>query len=103
MTENSRRPFVARTVRMLSPLIIVGWLAVTLILTLASVGGDWSAAIPSLERVAEKNAVSLMPKDAPSAQAMKRIGHNFGESDSDSSAMIVLEAQEPLGDEAHRY
>nr|MDT0523447.1 MMPL family transporter [Streptomyces sp. DSM 41633] len=34
---------------------------------------------------------------------MKRIGHNFGESDSDSSAMIVLEGQEPLGDEAHRY
>ncbi|MGA5535139.1 RND family transporter [Mycolicibacterium nivoides] len=103
MTENTRRPFIARTVRTLSPLIIVGWLAVTLILTLASVGGDWSAAIPSLERVAEKNAVSLMPKDAPSAQAMKRIGHNFGESDSDSSAMIVLEGQEPLGDEAHRY
>ncbi|MCP3811390.1 MMPL family transporter, partial [Mycobacteriaceae bacterium Msp059] len=103
MTEKTRRPFIARTVRMLSPLIIVGWLAVTLILTLASVGGDWSAAIPSLERVAEKNAVSLMPKDAPSAQAMKRIGHNFGESDSDSSAMIVLEGQEPLGDEAHRY
>lgn len=48
MTENSRPPFVARTVRKLSPLIIVGWLAVTLILTLASVGGDWKAAIPSL-------------------------------------------------------
>lgn len=47
MTENSRPPFVARTVRKLSPLIIVGWLAVTLILTLASVGGDWKAAIPS--------------------------------------------------------
>ncbi|CDP87218.1 putative membrane protein MmpL [Mycolicibacterium farcinogenes] len=103
MTENSRPPFFARTVRKLSPLIIVGWLAVTLILTLASVGGDWSAAIPSLERVAEKNAVSLMPKDAPSALAMKRIGHNFGESDSDSSAMIVLEGQQPLGDDAHRY
>ena len=103
MTENPRRPFIARTVRRLSPLIIVGWVALTLILTLASVRGDWSAAIPALERVAEKNAVSLMPKDAPSALAMKRIGHNFEESDSDSSAMIVLEGQQPLDDDTRRY
>ncbi|MDH6195671.1 RND superfamily putative drug exporter [Mycobacterium frederiksbergense] len=103
MTENSRPPFIARTVRRYSPVIIVGWLTLVLVLTLASVGGDWSAAIPSLERVAEKNSVSLMPADAPSAQAMKRVGHNFEESDSDSFAMIVLEGQQPLGDDAHQY
>ena len=34
---------------------------------------------------------------------MKRIGQVFKESDSDSSAMIVLEGEQPLGDDAHRY
>ncbi len=34
-------------------------------------------------------------------QAMMRMGKDFKESDSDSSAMIVLEGQQPLGDDAH--
>ncbi|MDV3128647.1 RND family transporter [Mycobacterium sp. 21AC1] len=102
-TEQSRPPFIARTIRRLSPLIVVGWLAVILVTTLASVGGDWSSAIPALEKVAEKNSVSLMPQDAPSAQAITRMGKVFEESDSDSSAMIVLEGQEQLGEDAHQY
>ena len=36
-------------------------------------------------------------------QAMKHIGRVFKESDSDASAMIVFEGEQPLGDEAHRY
>ena len=36
-------------------------------------------------------------------QAMKHMGQVFKESDSDSSAMIVLEGQQPLGDDAHQY
>ena len=44
-----------------------------------------------------------MPKDAPSVQAMTHMGKVFKESDSDSSAMIVLEGQQPLGDDAHQY
>ena len=36
-------------------------------------------------------------------QAMTRMGKDFEESDSDSFAMIVLEGQQPLGDDAHRY
>lgn len=102
-TEKARRPFFARAVRTLSPFIIVGWLAVILVTTLAAVGGDWSAAIPALERVGEKNSVSLMPQDAPSAKAMKHMGQKFEESDSDSFAMIVLEGQEPLGPDALDY
>ena len=38
-----------------------------------------------------------------SVQAMKRMGKNFKESDSDSFAMIVLEGQQPLGEDAHTY
>jgi len=101
--EHPRPPFIARTIRRFSLLIILAWLLLTVISTLAAVGGKWSAAIPSLERVAEKHSVSLMPKDAPSVQAMRRIGQDFKESNSDSSAMIVLEGQQPLGEDAQRY
>ena len=59
--------------------------------------------VPQLETVAEAHNVSLSPQDAPSLQASKHIGQKFEEFDSDSSAMIVLEGQEPLGADAHRY
>ncbi len=57
----------------------------------------------SLEKVAQAHNVSLSPHDAPSLQASKRIGKVFGEFDSDSAAMIVLEGDRPLGAEAHHY
>ena len=47
--------------------------------------------------------MSMSPQDAPSVIAMKRVGHVFQEFDSDSSAMIVLEGDQPLGDEAHKF
>ncbi|MFN8042516.1 MAG: RND family transporter [Mycobacterium sp.] len=102
-TEQTRRPFVARTVRKFGSLIIVGWLVVIVLATLASVDWSWKSAIPALEHVAEKNSVSLIPNDAPAGIAMKRMGKLFGESDSDSSAMIVLEGQQPLGDDTRDY
>ena len=43
-------------------------------------------------------AAALAPDDAPSLQAMERIGKTFQEFDSNSSAMIVLEGDQPLGD-----
>jgi uncharacterized membrane protein YdfJ with MMPL/SSD domain len=45
----------------------------------------------------------VCPNDAPSIKAMKRMGEDFKESNSDSVAMIVLEGQQPLGDDAHQY
>src|SRR5262249_34294304 len=35
--------------------------------------------------------------------AMQRMGKVFGEFDSDSAAMILLEGDKPLGDDAHRF
>jgi RND superfamily putative drug exporter len=102
-TERSRPPFIARTIRRFSRFIIVAWLILILLSTLAAVGWNLASAIPSLERVAEKHSVSLMPADAPSVQAMTRIGKDFKESNSDSSAMIVLEGQQPLGEDAQQY
>src|SRR5246500_2353851 len=93
-TERPRIPFIARTIRRLSLLVILAWAALTLIVTFA---------VPSLERVGQEHSVPMSPKDAPSVQAMMRMGKDFKESDSDSFAMIVLEGQQPLGDDAHKY
>src|SRR5246500_327853 len=93
-TERPRIPFIARTIRRLSLLVILAWAALTLIVTFA---------VPSLERVGQEHSVPMSPKDAPSVQAMMRMGKDFKESDSDSFAMIVLEGQQPLGDDAHQY
>jgi putative drug exporter of the RND superfamily len=93
-TERPRGPLLARTIRRLSVFIILAWVALTLIVTLA---------IPSLEHVGEEHSVPLSPQDAPSVQAMKRMGKDFKESDSDSFAMVVLEGQQQLGDDAHTY
>src|SRR6201993_2990189 len=93
-TERPQPPFIARTMRRFSLFIILAWVALILIVTLT---------VPSLEHVGQQHSVSLSPEDAPSVQAMVRIGKDFKESDSDSFAMIVLEGQQPLGDDAHTY
>jgi uncharacterized membrane protein YdfJ with MMPL/SSD domain len=45
----------------------------------------------------------MSPQDAPAMIAAKRIGARFHESNSDSITMIVLENDNPLGEQAHRY
>ena len=92
--EQTKPPFIARTIHRFSVPIILAWLAITVIV---------SVGVPSLEQVEKERSVSLSPKDAPSIKAMKRMGKDFKESDSDSVAMIVLEGQQPLGDNAHNY
>ena len=101
--EPPRPPVVARILRRLSVFVILAWVALILVLTLASVDGSWRSVIPALEKVGREHSVSVMPADAPSAQAMTRMGRVFKESNSDSSAMIVLEGQQPLGEDAHDY
>lgn len=93
-TENSPPSFIARFIRRFALFILLAWVSLTLVLTFA---------VPSLERVERDASVALIPKDSPSAQALARIGRDFQESDSDSSAMIVLEGEDPLGPDAHAY
>ncbi len=62
--------------------------------------------VPPLEQVEHEHSVSLNPPDAPSLIAAKRATEDFeqsGQSGSGSLAMIVLEGQQPLGDDAHKY
>ena len=74
--------------------IIVGWIAVVALLNLV---------VPQLEVVGQMRSVSMSPEEAPSVIAMMRTGQVFEEFESDSSAMIVLEGEQPLGDDAHRF
>jgi RND superfamily putative drug exporter len=93
-TVHSRPRLTARVIRRFSLVVILAWVALTLLVTFA---------VPSLEHVGQEHSVSLSPPDAPSVQAMARMGKDFKESDSDSFAMIVLEGQHPLGDDTRKY
>ena len=88
------RPLIPRAIAVLAVPIILFWIGLTV----------WvNTAAPPLEVVGEQHAAPLAPEDAPSLIAMKRMGANFAEFDSNSTVMIVLEGQSPLGEDAHRY
>ena len=67
------------------------------------VAGLTNALVPQLEAVGEEHNVALSSPDSPSLQAFQRIGKVFQEFDSDSAAMVVLEGDQPLGADAHKY
>jgi putative drug exporter of the RND superfamily len=90
----AKRPVIAHTIRPLAVPIILVWVFITVLVNVL---------VPQLEVVGEEHSAPMVPADAPSMEAMKRTGHNFREYDSNSSVMIVLEGQKPLGDDAHRY
>ncbi|MUL83718.1 MULTISPECIES: RND family transporter [unclassified Mycolicibacterium] len=93
---DSRAPHtgVARWIRRFAIPVIIGWIALI---------GFLNATVPQLEVVGQMRSVSMSPAEAPSVIAMKRVGKVFDEFHSDSSAMIVLEAENKLGDDAHRF
>jgi RND superfamily putative drug exporter len=93
-TTHSAQPFIARNIRRFSVVIILGWLAIVIGLTLF---------VPPLEKVEAEHLVSLTPTDAPSIQALNRLNDDFKSPFSGAAAMIVLEGQQPLGDDAHKY
>ncbi|HZA12293.1 MMPL family transporter [Mycobacterium sp.] len=92
--NTEKRPFIARTIRLLCVPIILGWLAVTIVVNVVA---------PQLEEVGAEHSVAMTAKDAPSTIAMMRIGKNFQQFDSDTTAMVLLEGQDKLGDDAHRF
>ena len=92
--KHAAPPRAARIIYRFSVPIILAWVAVAIILSIG---------VPSLEQVEKEHSLSLNPTDAPSFKAATRMGQDFNEANSDSVAMIVLEGQQPLGDDAHRY
>ena len=89
-----RRGGIPRIIRTLAVPIILGWIALMVVL---------NTIVPQLETVGQLRAVSMSPDNAPSMIAMKRVGAVFEEFKSDSSAMIVLEGDQPLGEPAHDF
>jgi putative drug exporter of the RND superfamily len=93
-TRHEKRPVIAHSLRILSVPIILFWIVV-------AVGVNVLA--PQLEVVGEQHSAPMAPEDAPSMVAMKRMGANFKEFNSNSTIMIVVEGQKPLGPDAHAY
>ena len=89
-----KKSVAARMIRTLAVPIILAWIALIAFLNIS---------VPQLEEVGQMQAVSMSPDAAPSMIAMKRIGQVFEEGNSDSSGMIVLEGEEPLGEAAHAF
>ncbi|MGB8404595.1 MAG: RND family transporter [Mycobacterium sp.] len=89
-----KRPFFARTVRLLAIPIIVFWalLAVTT-----------NTFVPKIEDVSQELAGPMVPTYAPSQVAMLTIGHVFHESTSTSLTMLVLEADRGLSEQDREY
>ncbi|MGD9619056.1 MAG: RND family transporter [Mycolicibacterium sp.] len=92
--ESADPPVIPRIIRVCSVPIILAWVVLAAVVNVIA---------PQLEAVSEENAAPMVPMDAPSMEAMLRIGHNFGEFSSNSTVMIVLEGDQPLGDSAHEY
>jgi RND superfamily putative drug exporter len=81
----------------------IRWLCVPIVLFWVAVAALTNVLVPQLEAVGEEHNVALSSPDSPSLQAFQRIGKVFHEFDSDSAAMVVLEGDQPLGADAHRY
>ncbi|GFG97063.1 MMPL/RND family transporter [Mycobacterium timonense] len=92
--DQQPRSFVPRTIRRLALPILLFWVGLAALTNIA---------VPQLEDVGKTHNVALNSPDAPSLKAIKRIGEKFHEFDTDSSAMIVLEGDKPLGADAHRF
>jgi RND superfamily putative drug exporter len=93
-TRHHRRPLFAHSLRIFAVPIILIWIAIAVVLNVIA---------PQLEVVGELHAAPMAPEDAPSMIAMKRMGANFKEFDSNSTVMVVVEGQQPLGPDAHKY
>ncbi len=87
-------PILPRLIRRFAVVIVLLWLGFTAFVNLA---------VPQLEVVGKAHSVSMSPSDAASIQAIKRVGQVFGEFDSDNAVTIVLEGDQPLGGDAHRF
>ncbi len=94
IAKHAARPAIPRIIRTFAVPIILGWIALIALLNIV---------VPQLDVVGKMRSVSMSPDDAQSVIATKRVGEVFGEYKSNSSVMIVLEGQNPLGGEAHAY
>jgi putative drug exporter of the RND superfamily len=94
VAKHAARPTIPRLIRKFAVPVILGWIVLIALLNVI---------VPQLEVVGKMRSVSMSPNDAQSVIATKHMGAVFHEFKSNSSVMIVLEGQQPLGAEAHAY
>ena len=92
--HSARRPRVPRIIHSIAVPILLFWVALAALPNIL---------VPQLEEVGRLHNVGLSSPEAASYQSFKHIGKVFHEFDTDSSAMIVLEGDKPLGADAHKY
>jgi putative drug exporter of the RND superfamily len=92
--QQENRAFLPHLIRILALPIVLFWIVVAVLVNVLT---------PQLEVVGELHSAPMAPEDAPSMIAMKRMGANFKEFNSNSTIMIVVEGQKPLGPDAHAY
>jgi RND superfamily putative drug exporter len=94
IAKHAVRPAIPRFIRRFAVPIMLAWIAIIALLNVI---------VPQLDIVGQMRSVSMSPDDAQSVIATKHVGEVFGEYKSNSSVMIVLEGQNPLGTDAHAY
>jgi len=93
-TQRPKRPYLPHAIRIFSLPIVLFWIVVAVLVNVMA---------PQLEVVGELHSAPMAPEDAPSMTSMKLMGGNFKEFDSNSTVMVVIEGQQPLGPPAHDY
>src|ERR1700712_2552501 len=93
-TSRPKRPVVPHLIRILAWPIVLFWIGIAVLVNVVA---------PQLEVVGELHSAPMAPEDAPSMRAMKLMGTNFKEFDSNSTVMVIIEGQQPLGPDAHDY
>jgi RND superfamily putative drug exporter len=91
---HARHDRIPKLIRTLAVPVILGWIVIIALLNVV---------VPQLEIVGQMRSVSMAPEDAPSMIAMQRVGTTFDEFKSNSSVMVVLEGDQPLGDDSHTF
>ena len=70
ITKQEARPSIPYFIRKFAVLIILGWIAIIAVLSIA---------VPQLDEVGKMRSVSMAPDDAQSVVATKRMGAVFNE------------------------
>ena len=92
--QKPKRPVVPHLIRLFSVPIVIFWVFIAVVVNVVA---------PQLETVGELHSAPMAPEDAPSMTSMKLMGGNFSEFNSNSTVMVVIEGQQPLGQDAHDY
>ncbi|MUL45631.1 MMPL family transporter [Mycobacterium sp. CBMA293] len=92
--QQPRRPLIPRLLRTFAIPVILAWIGIIVAL---------GTLVPSLDEVGKMRSVSMSPDQAASVIATKHVGEVFQEFKSNSSVMVVLEGDQPLGAADHAY